>query len=113
MHFTFTFDSAIKHVVQGDDSKTVHQNALSALQELETLNQNSPPTAPKVESSSSTEMKTAGDLEADNRRIFLMNKVIDILKRNVRVRYEIKVLDLFRMCVHSTLAWSIDSNSNL
>ncbi|KAH6911417.1 Rapamycin-insensitive companion of mTOR, middle domain-containing protein [Coprinopsis sp. MPI-PUGE-AT-0042] len=30
-------------------------------------------------------------------RIFLMDKVIDILKRNVRVRYELKVLDLFRM----------------
>jgi rapamycin-insensitive companion of mTOR len=84
---------------QGDDSKTVHQNVLSALQELEALNQNSPPTPSKVEPTSSSEMKTAEDLEADHRRIFLMNKVIDILKRNVRVRYELKVLDLFRMYV--------------
>ncbi|KAH6907986.1 Rapamycin-insensitive companion of mTOR, N-term-domain-containing protein [Coprinopsis sp. MPI-PUGE-AT-0042] len=80
---------------KGDDSKTVHQNALSALQELERPQPELP--ANRFKSRIITEMKTAEDLEADHRRIFLMDKVIDILKRNVRVRYELKVLDLFRM----------------
>ena len=47
-------------------------------------------------STSSTELVTAELLENDGRRVEIMNRIIGILQRNLRVRYELKISDVLK-----------------
>ena len=47
-------------------------------------------------STSSTELVTAELLENDGRRVEIMNRIIGILERNLRVRYELKISDVLK-----------------
>ncbi|KAG2009933.1 ste16 [Coprinopsis cinerea AmutBmut pab1-1] len=79
----------------GEDFRTALQNAITCLRELDSITQSSSGSS-KGESSSSGDMKTAEAIETDRRRVSLMNKLTDILRRHLRVRYELKTSDLLK-----------------
>jgi len=47
-------------------------------------------------SASSTELFTAELLENDGRRVEIMDRIIEILERNLRVRYELRISEVLK-----------------
>ena len=58
-----------------------------------------------VASSSNPETQTAASIETDRQRVDLLSKLINIMLRQLRVRYELKLTDLLRAYVFSCLSW--------
>ena len=77
-----------------DDFRTARQNAFEYLNKLESLCRQTPPT--QASSSSTGASQTALVAEMDRHLIDALSKLTDILRRNLRVRYELNILDIDR-----------------
>jgi len=95
-----------------DDFRTSLQNANACLRRLGTLTHPSGPTSPKSppahiskgSSSTTSGMHSAATLDLNYQRLDALSRLVEILSRNVRVRYELdfgEVLHTYgRSCPH-------------
>jgi len=81
-----------------EDSRTALQRVHKFLVDLDLLTHSRTRQSPNIActSTSSTELVTAELLENDGRRVEIMNRIIEILERNLRVRYELKISDVLK-----------------
>ena len=79
-----------------DDFRTARQSAFEYLKKLESLGRQAPPTQA---SSSTGTSQTALVAEMDRQLIDTLSKLTDILRRNLRVRYELNILDILKASV--------------
>lgn len=80
-----------------DDFRTALNQANSYLKSLATTSRLSPSTLTIVSSSSIS--ADATNSEVDKARIDIMNKLVNLLQRNLRVRYELNVPELVQASV--------------
>lgn len=80
-----------------DDFRTARQNAFEYLKRLESLCRQTPPA--QASSSSTGASQTAPVAEVDRHLIDALSKLTDILRRNLRVRYELNILDILKASV--------------
>ena len=80
-----------------DDFRTARQNAFEYLKKLESLGRQVPPT--QTSSSSAAAPQTALIAEMDRQLIDALNKLTDIIRRNLRVRYELSIPDIVKVSV--------------
>ncbi|KAF8895478.1 Rapamycin-insensitive companion of mTOR, N-term-domain-containing protein [Infundibulicybe gibba] len=79
----------------GEDFRVALQNASQNLKTLESLSHPQPPSLPLAPTpSSSFPALTADSLDSNQQRVEIMNQLIDILRRHLRVRYELNVIEL-------------------
>jgi len=82
----------------GEDFRTALHNASSYIQLLETLGHSEIMTRSSTSPSSSTSPPHVTNCtEVDRQIIETMSKIIYILRRNLRVRYELSVTDILRV----------------
>jgi len=81
-----------------EDSRTALQRVHKFLVDLDLLTHSRTRQSSNIActSTSSTELVTAELLENDGRRVEIMNRIIEILERNLRVRYELKISDVLK-----------------
>lgn len=92
-----------------DQSKNALQNARTCLKKLAALDAQANGTA----SSSTGSPVSAPDL--DRQKIQVMNELVDILRKTLRVRYELNVTEIIERCVPlSTETWhqSVSSSAH-
>ncbi|TFK28071.1 hypothetical protein FA15DRAFT_612999 [Coprinopsis marcescibilis] len=82
--------------LRGEDFRTALQNAGRCLRELDIINQASATSSSRGESSSLGGIKTSESTDIDRRRVLLLSELTDILRRSLRVRYELKTADLLQ-----------------
>lgn len=80
----------------GDDFRKALQIALSSLKELEDLARPEGSLSSGSTSKSPTGFQTATTVELDKKRIELMGKLIEVLKRHLRVKYEMNFNDILQ-----------------
>ncbi|KAF8195553.1 Rapamycin-insensitive companion of mTOR, N-term-domain-containing protein [Pholiota molesta] len=93
---TSDFTTSIKSAKEGDDKsgegfRTALQNAVTCIRELESLvrSESSSSNGPTSPLASKVEMHSATNHDLNAQRIDAMTKLIDILRRQLRVRYEL------------------------
>lgn len=81
-----------------EDSRTALQRVHKFLVDLDLLTHSRTRQSSNIActSTSSTELVTSELLENDGRRVEIMNRIIEILERNLRVRYELKISDVLK-----------------
>ena len=84
---SYSKGSALLSLPVNDDFRTVRHSASKHLKKLESLDRQVPPT----QTSSSLAAAPRIALEVDRQLIDALNKLTDILRRNVRARYKISV----------------------
>ncbi|TFK40828.1 Rapamycin-insensitive companion of mTOR, N-term-domain-containing protein [Crucibulum laeve] len=80
-----------------DDSRTTLNNAINCIRELESLSR--PPLPPSSSSTGSASLASSAANEADRKRIEVMSRLIDILQRNLRVRYELNISEVLQAVI--------------
>lgn len=87
-----------KYLSVGEDFRTALHNATNYMKELGVLNKSAstPLLPPSTGSSSTNNPQPAAVVEKDHLRIEAMSKLIDILRRNLRVRYELDLSEVLK-----------------
>ncbi|KAH0832008.1 Rapamycin-insensitive companion of mTOR, N-term-domain-containing protein [Lanmaoa asiatica] len=88
-----------------DDFRTALNQANSYLKSLVTISRPSSSTLTMISSSSTSTGPT--NFELDKARIDVMNKLVSILQRNLRVRYELSMSELVQASVQSLPAFMV------
>lgn len=84
----------------GEDFRTALQRAHKFFVELDLLGRSRfHQSASAASSSTSNDFQSSEAFEIDRNRVEIMNRLIEILQRNLRVRYELKILDVLKSCV--------------
>ncbi|KAH9480426.1 Target of rapamycin complex 2 subunit ste20 [Psilocybe cubensis] len=73
----------------GEDFRTALQNATNHIRDLESLTRSESSQSSPLPSSSSSKSNQSAPNDLSHQRIEIMGKLIDILRRNMRVRYEL------------------------
>jgi rapamycin-insensitive companion of mTOR len=92
---SYSKGSALSTLPVNDDFRTARHNAFEHLKKLESLGRQVPPT----QASSSSAAAPQTTLEVDRQLIDALSKLTDILRRNLRVRYELSVPDIVKVSV--------------
>src|SRR6266576_1210095 len=92
---SYSKGSALLTLPVNDDFRTARHNAFEHLKKLESLGRQVPPT----QTSSSSAAAAQNALEVDRQLTDALNKVTDILRRNLRVRYELSIPDIVKVSV--------------
>lgn len=77
-----------------EDFRSAVQQAAGYIRTLHTLNNQSTATSPPNSPSSSTAPTVPSDADIMRSRVEAMNSLIDIMQRNLRVRYDINIPDV-------------------
>ncbi|KAF6757410.1 Rapamycin-insensitive companion of mTOR, N-term-domain-containing protein [Ephemerocybe angulata] len=83
----------------GDDFRTALQNATNYLRELDVMAHPHPESSLNDASTSNGDTQTSSATDSDRRRVELLAKLINIMLRHLRVRYELRLSDLLRAVV--------------
>lgn len=83
----------------GDDFRTALQNATNYLRELDVMAHPHPDSSLNDASTSNGDTQTSSATDSDRRRVELLAKLINIMLRHLRVRYELRLSDLLRAVV--------------
>jgi large subunit ribosomal protein L17e len=83
----------------GEDFRTALQRAHKYFVELDLLSRSRSHRSAFAASSSSNDITASESFEIDRHRVEIMNRIVEIQQRNLRVRYELKISDVLKSYV--------------
>jgi rapamycin-insensitive companion of mTOR len=85
--------------IDGEDFRTALQRAHKYFVELDLLSRSRSHRSAFAASSSSNDITASESFEVDRHRVEIMNRIVEIQQRNLRVRYELKISDVLKSYV--------------